>query len=409
MNFLEVLKGTILTLKANKLRTFLTMLGIIIGIGSVITMWSIGNGGRENILGDLKKIGYGKFVVNTDLDAENFKYRDFFNNNTIEVIKTSKKFKNASIYSSGNALIKDKNTFENAQIVVSTAEYEEIIPVEMIYGRTFLPFEYKNNERVITMDNVSARRLFFDEKNALGKYVEVFRPKFKTGYKYKIVGVYKNPFESLVKVLGARDMPYYMRMPFKTYNRTFSPEDEKDIFPSLIVEIKEGSDLAEGMKEAKNLLEFQNNTIDVYKTNALSSQIDSFDKILKTLSLFITLAASISLFVGGIGVMNIMLVTVIERTKEIGIRKALGARNKDILKQFLFEAIILTVFGGLIGIFIGVIFALIVGKITGIQPVFSPLSIIISMSISIVVGIIFGVNPARKAAKLNPIDALRTE
>ncbi|MCI5724325.1 FtsX-like permease family protein, partial [Fusobacterium sp.] len=142
---------------------------------------------------------------------------------------------------------------------------------------------------------------------------------------------------------------------------------------------------------------------------AVSNDIESFDKILSTLSIFITLAASISLFVGGIGVMNIMLVTVVERTKEIGIRKALGAKNKDILKQFLFESVILTLLGGLIGILLGVTLALLGGMIVGIKPVFSIMSIIVSMSISVIVGVIFGVSPARKASKLNPIDALRSE
>ena len=107
--------------------------------------------------------------------------------------------------------------------------------------------------------------------------------------------------------------------------------------------------------------------------------------------------------------MNIMLVTVVERTKEIGIRKALGAKNRDILKQFLFESIILTVFGGLIGMVVGILFGLLAGVIMGIKPIFSLLSIRVSLSISVIVGIIFGVSPARRAAKLNPIDALRTE
>ena len=163
------------------------------------------------------------------------------------------------------------------------------------------------------------------------------------------------------------------------------------------------------MLEAKEILEFNKNAKNLYVTNAVSNDIESFDKILSTLSLFVTLAASISLLVGGIGVMNIMLVTVVERTKEIGIRKALGAKNRDILKQFLFESIILTVFGGLVGIFIGILFGLLTGAVVGIKPIFSMASIIASLSISVIVGVIFGVSPARRAAKLNPIDALRTE
>ena len=143
--------------------------------------------------------------------------------------------------------------------------------------------------------------------------------------------------------------------------------------------------------------------------SSTSQGLDEFTTILNMLSLFISGVAAISLFVGGIGVMNIMLVTVVERTKEIGIRKALGAKNRDILKQFLFESIILTVFGGLVGIFIGILFGLLTGAVVGIKPIFSMASIIASLSISVIVGVIFGVSPARRAAKLNPIDALRTE
>ena len=196
-------------------------------------------------------------------------------------------------------------------------------------------------------------------------------------------------------------------MPYKAYAVSFN--QDPDVFETLIVEAKNGNEISEAMLEAKNILEFNKNAKNLYVTNAVSNDIESFDKILSTLSLFVTLAASISLLVGGIGVMNIMLVTVVERTKEIGIRKALGAKNRDILKQFLFESIILTVLGGLIGMVVGIFFGLLTGAIMGIKPIFSLLSIIVSLSISVIVGIIFGVSPARRAAKLNPIDALRTE
>ena len=203
------------------------------------------------------------------------------------------------------------------------------------------------------------------------------------------------------------NFPVIFRMPYKAYAISFN--QDPDVFDSLIIEAKNGNEISKAMLEAKEILEFNKNAKNLYVTNAVSNDIESFDKILSTLSLFVTLAASISLLVGGIGVMNIMLVTVVERTKEIGIRKALGAKNRDILKQFLFESIILTVFGGLVGIFIGILFGLLTGAVVGIKPIFSMASIIASLSISVIVGIIFGVSPARRAAKLNPIDALRTE
>ncbi|MCJ8343000.1 MAG: FtsX-like permease family protein, partial [Cetobacterium sp.] len=141
----------------------------------------------------------------------------------------------------------------------------------------------------------------------------------------------------------------------------------------------------------------------------ITTGASSFDDILNTMNIFVTFVAGISLLVGGIGVMNIMLVSVIERTKEVGIRKALGARNKDILIQFLMESIILTGFGGIIGIILGILFGIIIGHFIGIDPIFSINSIILSMGISTLIGIIFGVTPANKASKLNPIDALRSE
>ncbi|MDO4690482.1 MAG: ABC transporter permease [Fusobacterium sp.] len=407
MNFLEIFKGTISTLKSNKLRTILTMLGIIIGIASVITMWSIGVGGRENVLGDLKKIGYGKFTVSIDYKSEKFKYKDYFSNATLNLLKESGKFKNIAIGIEERFRTKKGNIRKFSYADISTADFEKISPVEILVGRNFLPFEYEKNERVITLDNSSAKKLFGSEKKAIGEILEISRFRTNQTYNYKIIGVFRSPYEAFDKLFADEDMPVILRMPYKTYNQTFNSNLET--FDSIIIEAKDPNKLAESMNEAKRILEFYKNTNEVYITRAISNDIESFDKILSTLSIFITLAASISLFVGGIGVMNIMLVTVVERTKEIGIRKALGAKNRDILKQFLFESVILTLLGGLIGIVLGFILGLLAGKIVGIKPVFSIFSIILSMSISVIVGVVFGVSPARKAAKLNPIDALRTE
>ncbi|WP_022819476.1 ABC transporter permease [Fusobacterium russii] len=407
MNFLEIFKGTISTLKANKLRTILTMLGIIIGITSVITMWAIGVGGRENVLGDLKKIGYGKFTVSIDYKSEKFKYKDYFSKETLDLLRESGKFKNVAVGIEDNFRAKKDNIRKYSYADISTADFEKISPVEILVGRNFLPFEYEKNERVITLDNSSAKKIFGSEKKAIGETLEISRFRSNQAYSYKIIGVFKSPYEAFDKLFDDEDIPVILRMPYKTYNQTFN--SNLDTFGSIIIEAKDPNKLAESMNEAKGILEFYKNTREVYITRAISNDIESFDKILSTLSIFITLAASISLFVGGIGVMNIMLVTVVERTKEIGIRKALGAKNRDILKQFLFESVILTLLGGLIGIVLGFVLGFLVGKIVGIKPVFSIFSIILSLSISVIVGVVFGVSPARKAAKLNPIDALRTE
>lgn len=162
------------------------------------------------------------------------------------------------------------------------------------------------------------------------------------------------------------------------------------------------------MAAAQRIME-EKNISGIYELNTTTNNTSSFDSILSTLTLFITAVASISLLVGGIGVMNIMLVSVTERIKEIGIRKALGATNNEILAQFMVEAIILTLVGGLLGIVIGVGGSIVAGDIVSIKPIFTKEIIVISVSISTLIGLVFGVVPARKASLLNPIEALHNE
>ncbi|AVQ28483.1 ABC transporter permease [Fusobacterium ulcerans] len=407
MNFIESLKSAIQSLKGNKMRSFLTMLGIIIGISSVITMSAIGKGGQENITGNLKEGGYGKFSISVDKQDEEFRWKYLLDDSIIDKIKDSGKFKAVSPKISSNFAVKIGERKEMMFLSVTTPDFEEIDKIDIVYGRNILPFEYESGEKVITIDQLTARALFTNEKNAVGQTVELSQGRRGNDIAYKIVGVYKNPLEQMIKIMGGRRIPRFVRMPLNTYDKLFDLQSGG--YTSLIVESKDPEKLAESMTEAKKLMADITGIEELYEVNSESNAAASFDNILSTLNIFVTFVAGISLFVGGIGVMNIMLVSVIERTKEIGIRKAIGATNADIMIQFLMESIILTGLGGILGIIIGVLLGMGIGFAVKIPPIFSTASIVSSLIVSTGIGIIFGVTPAKKAAQLNPVDALRSE
>ncbi|RGY64987.1 ABC transporter permease [Fusobacterium ulcerans] len=407
MNFIESLKSAIQSLKGNKMRSFLTMLGIIIGISSVITMSAIGKGGQENITGNLKEGGYGKFSISVDKQDEEFRWKYLLDDSIIDKIKESGKFKAVSPKISSNFAVKIGERKEMMFLSVTTPDFEEIDKIDIVYGRNILPFEYESGEKVIAIDQLTARALFTNEKNAVGQTVELSQGRRGNDIAYKIVGVYKNPLEQMIKIMGGRRIPRFVRMPLNTYDKLFDLQSGG--YTSLIVESKDPEKLAESMTEAKKLMADITGIEELYEVNSESNAAASFDNILSTLNIFVTFVAGISLFVGGIGVMNIMLVSVIERTKEIGIRKAIGATNADIMIQFLMESIILTGLGGILGIIIGVLLGMGIGFAVKIPPIFSTASIVSSLIVSTGIGIIFGVTPAKKAAQLNPVDALRSE
>lgn len=407
MNFYESLKSAVQSLKGNKARSFLTMLGIIIGISSVITMSAIGKGGQENITGNLKKTGYGKFTVYVDREDQSFRWKYLLDDSTIEKLKKTNEFKAVSPMIKKRLFAKIGGRDEIMWLTVSTPEYEEIDKVNITGGRSFLSLEYKNGERSILIDHITARDIFGSTRNALGKSIDMSKSRKDPKLRYTVVGVFQNEFEQYVKAMGGRRIPRFVRMPLRTYDKVF--DLKANGYTDIVIESKNPENMSKDMARAKEILEDITGVADLYEVGTLSDGASSFDSVLTTLNLFVTFVAGISLFVGGIGVMNIMLVSVIERTKEIGIRKAIGATNRDILVQFLMESIILTGCGGIIGIIFGVLLALLVGNFAGIPPVFSLFSILISLAVSMGIGIVFGVAPAKKAAELNPVDALRSE
>ena len=409
MNYVEILNSAIKSLKGNKIRSFLTMLGIIIGIASVITMSSIGKGGQESITGNLKDGGYGKFVVSIDKSDTEFRWKNMIDEFIIEELVKKDAFKEISPEITERMSMRNGKSKRKlyVSLSVTTPSFEKMQPVEIISGRNFLPFDYKSGEKNILIDNVTAEQFFKTSELSIGKKIEIIKGWRGKPETYTIVGVMKNQMEDMVKLMGNKRLTRLMRIPLTTYEKIYDPQGSG--YTKIIVESKDASKIAEDMVKIKLYLDEITNTKDLYEVNIKNTGAESFDKILTTLNIFIIFVAAISLFVGGIGVMNIMLVSVIERTKEIGIRKAIGATNKEILLQFLVESIILTGIGGICGVILGLVFASLIGYFVGIMPIFSLFSILMSIGISSIIGIIFGVVPAKKAAELDPIEALRSE
>ena len=185
------------------------MLGIIIGISSVITMSAIGKGGQENITGNLKEGGYGKFTISVDKQDEEFRWKYLLDDSIIEKIRESGKFKAVSPKISSNFAVKIGERKEMMFLSVTTPDFEEIDKINIVYGRNILPFEYESGEKVITIDQLTARALFTNEKNAVGQTVELSQGRRGNDITYKIVGVYKNPLEQMIKIMGGRRIPRF--------------------------------------------------------------------------------------------------------------------------------------------------------------------------------------------------------
>ncbi|WP_251861617.1 ABC transporter permease [Clostridium sp. Marseille-Q2269] len=403
MKFLENLKMALDSIKSNKMRSFLTMLGIIIGISSVITIVSLGKGGQNSITGEFEKIGSA--TVSVKVDQSKAGNNDYINLEDSDIIKNKiDKVKYVAPMVGKDGFVTEGTKNKRLYIDGSTPDVQYVNNAEMMYGRFFNEAEHEEGKSVVVIDERSARNMFGTE-DVVGRNLKVIT---KTASKQvTIIGVIKSesgPFGGG----GGEDTPIFLTCPIKFVKNLYPEEFNID---SLYIIATNKNDTEEVGTRAKNILEnrHHNKGKDMYKVENMLKQLDQVNKVIGIFTTFIGAVAAISLLVGGIGVMNIMLVSVTERTREIGIRKALGATTKNILIQFLTESVIISLIGGLIGMTIGIVSAEIIGKFIKIAPSVSIKAILIAILFSSSVGIFFGIYPAKKAAKLNPIDALRYE
>lgn len=388
MKIIESLKISFKNIKNNKLRSILTMLGLIIGVASVIVLVGIGNGATTSVTSEVQSLGTDILTVSISSSSSYFKYEQMEDVLKLDNISAVAPYKSVSA-----TVSRGTTTSSKSSILATNANYLDVTNIEIASGRTISAIDVENKSKVCILGSDIAKTLF-NMASPVGETIKI------DGDNYTVIGLLEEQGTSM-----GTDVDSMILMPITTAK--YLGEDTS--ITSLYVKVADDSKITATQRVLENYIRSTLQiSSDYYTVSTQDSVLDTMQNITSTLSLMLGGIASISLIVGGIGVMNVMLVSVTERTKEIGIRKSLGAKRRDILFQFLIEALVLSLLGGLIGI----ILAFGIGTITEkIGYSFEPgnLVVLIAFASSAIIGLIFGIFPAYRAARLNPIDALRTE
>ncbi len=404
MNIIESIKVAINAIWVNKMRSLLTMLGIIIGISSVIAVVALGEGSNKMIGKEFESFGVNRAYLGMNW-RENYTGRDIYTYEDIDALKRGFEDEITAISpifnTSGEIVVGRKS--ENVYINGVNEEYNLIEKKEIINGRYLLEADVKAKREVAVIDHEMALGLF-GRTDVVGEKIIVDTKNRKVSF--LIVGIFKEK-ESLLGGFGG-ESPKYIYVPISTVEKMFGIGNR---IYGIELNLKNGINIQDTLDKIIKLVERRHDNVgeNKYRSYSAESELQTVNKVTGIMTMVVGAIAAISLLVGGIGVMNIMLVSVTERTREIGIRKAIGARHRDILLQFLVEAVIISGIGGVIGTTLGVGFSYIISTFISIPPSVSLKTILIAWMFSAGVGIFFGIYPANKAAKLDPIEALRYE
>lgn len=408
IDFKSTLIMAIRSLKINKMRSILTSLGIIIGVSAVIIMLAVGTGASKKIAKDMESMGSNLLMIRSASATSGgvrmgFGTKPSLTLKDAEAIeKTARGVLAVAPYSSGTAQLTYGNQNWSTTIGGTTASYLFIRNYEILSGRNFIPEDIKNNTKVAIIGNTVANELFGDVDpinktmrigNVPFKIIALLKTKGQSGMGMDQDDLVFIPITTAQKKVFGTDFPGSIKMiNVKAQNDEVLNSTQEDIDEILMKRHNIGKNQEKDF-EIRNLAEMQ----ETIKSSA------------QTMSILLGAIASVSLIVGGIGIMNIMLVSVTERTKEIGIRMAIGAKASDIRIQFLIESFLLSVIGGIIGVIIGVAGAKAIQIFSEMSISISGFSIALSLGFSGAIGVLFGYYPAYKASLLNPIDALRYE
>ena len=392
------------SLIANKMRSILTMLGIIIGVAAVIALVSIGNGVKQDIQNSISSLGSNLLMVMPGAprtpgvrpsqgSMKSLKVSDYQAISKLDGVKA------ASPYTANSyvTIYQSKNWTTTVSGVSSN--FQDVNNWTMAEGRFISSKNVENRERVAVVGQTVVKNLFAGE-DPVGKEIRV------KNIPFRVIGVLNSKGNGTM----GNDQDDVIFIPYTT---AMERVEGVDYLCMVYVVASDDNGIDRLQSDIENLLRVRHSikdtNLDDFNIQNMKSIMETMEQTTGTLTLFLGAVAAISLVVGGIGIMNIMLVSVTERTREIGIRKALGATYFVIVTQFLIEAVVISLMGGLIGIALGIGASKLIGLASGMSTVISVPTIVLSFAFSMAIGLVFGIYPARKAAKLNPIDALHYE
>ncbi|SHH98842.1 putative ABC transport system permease protein [Clostridium collagenovorans DSM 3089] len=392
MSFINLIKTSIHNLKSHKLRVMLTMIGIIIGISSVVTILSIGNGLKEKVTSSSEDVNANKVCMSYEPENMNVDISlvEFLNENDIRdlgKIKGVEKAERVKQNLAGINLTTMELKYFDKKAVVFLDTYKDS-KLNILHGRGFKNSEKGRNVVVLNFD--AAKQLFDVPEEGIGKAIDI------GGSQYEVVGILNEAKD----MFAAFDSSY-------VFKDDFAEVKNNEPIYGIDVTIKPDADKDKIIEEMKTKLKENHSDLKGKYTVEDPQQVTKvFEELIGGVTAFIAFVSGISLLVGGIGVMNIMYVSVSERKREIGIRRAIGAKQNSILLQFLLESAIVTGIGGLIGILMGYLFAKLAGVFLPFEPVMTVGSFVGATLTSIIVGVVFGMIPAYNASKLDPIKAI---
>ena len=407
MKIKDILEETYSALSSNKIRSGLTMLGIVIGISSVIAMTAIGNGAQSSITDSIQSIGSNLITIRpgaergigVQVNTGRGTAKSLTLDDSKAIEKEISSIKNVAAEVSGRYQITAKGTNTNTTVDGITPSYFEVRNMQIDQGSFITNQNVESGAKVAVIGPTVRDDLFGVDENAIGQTIRIKNMQFK------IIGMTKSKGGT-----GFNNSDEMIFIPITTAQRYFSGDE-------YVTSISVGAESAETTSQVQtdvtslllNRHHITDPTLADFSTLNQADILATASSITSTFTTLLAAIAGISLLVGGIGIMNMMLTTVTERTREIGLRKAIGAKRKDISSQFLLEAVMLTFLGGVVGVLLGWLISFVVTKLGIITTKVSISSILLAFGVSAFIGIVFGYYPATRASKLNPIEALRYE